>query len=84
MRPGHGLLRDWREKSGLSQAAVGQLCGVKQATVSDWEAGNKCPGLEAGTRLAVASGDEVPATSWFEVADDEASGVKLATTDEVA
>lgn len=66
VRPGHGLLRTWRERAGLSQSAVGALCGVKQTVVSDWETGRKCPGLEAGTRLATASGGAVPVKSWFE------------------
>jgi len=67
VRTGHGLLREWRERAGLSQAAVGELCGVKQTVVSDWENDRKCPGLEAGTRLAAVSEGEVPVESWFAV-----------------
>ena len=32
-----------RERLGLNQTAFGQLLGVRQATVSDWESGRSVP-----------------------------------------
>jgi transcriptional regulator with XRE-family HTH domain len=47
------LLRQWRERRGLSQSALAQRAGVAASTVSRWESGRTSPNLpelEAGLR----------------------------------
>jgi transcriptional regulator with XRE-family HTH domain len=45
-------IRRWREERGLSQADLARLLGVRQATVSRWESGDRPPTLPL-VRLAL-------------------------------
>lgn len=45
------LLKEERERKGLSQEALGKLVGVSQQTVAQWEAGNALPRAERRQRL---------------------------------
>jgi transcriptional regulator with XRE-family HTH domain len=42
-----------RRREGLSQRAVGEALGIAQSTYSDYEAGRRCPRLNALIKLAV-------------------------------
>lgn len=55
-------LKAWREGKGLSQSAAGDLLGVTQVTVSDWESGRKMPRTAAAFRIQDVTG--VPARAW--------------------
>lgn len=68
-------IRDFRKHKGLSQEALGQLCGVKKSTVSEWESGKSRPSGSAAILLGdYLSGKRclVPLTSKEERLLDEA------------
>lgn len=46
-----GLIRRYRRVNGLTQAALADLIGVEQATISRWERGNHVPDLNTQRRL---------------------------------
>lgn len=46
-----GLIRRYRKVNGLTQAALAELVGVEQATISRWERGNHDPDLNTQRRL---------------------------------
>lgn len=50
------LIRDARKARGLSQARLGELCGVSQQQVAKWEKGTNEPGLTHLRPLAQALG----------------------------
>ena len=53
------LLRQFREAKGLSQQALGDLAGVRQATISELESGKtRRVDLEILERLSIALGVE--------------------------
>ncbi len=59
------LLSDARRRAGLTQAALAQLSGTSQATVSAYERGSKTPSAETLARVLAAAGvrlTTVPAT----------------------
>lgn len=47
-----GRAREIRRRAGLTQAAVGRVVGVGQATVAAWETGRRVPGAAHAARLA--------------------------------
>ncbi len=51
MNPWEGLIKRYRRVNGLTQAALAELLGVEQATVSRWERGNHAPDLGTQRRL---------------------------------
>lgn len=59
MSPIRVRIRELRERRGLSQQALGELAGVRQATISELESGKK-QRIDFGIleRLAVALGVE--------------------------
>ena len=49
-------LRELRNKAALSQAALAQRCGVRQASIAEYETGVYAPAWPAVVRLAHALG----------------------------
>lgn len=45
-------LRACRVQAGLTQKAVAEAIGVKEATVESWESGNSAPTMEQGLALS--------------------------------
>ena len=52
-------LRDARERAGLSQAALAELTGTSQATISAYETGRKQPSVDTLSRLLAATGQRL-------------------------
>jgi transcriptional regulator with XRE-family HTH domain len=52
-------LRQARERSGLTQAALARLTGTSQATISAYEAGRKQPSVDTLARLLAAMGQRL-------------------------
>ncbi len=50
------LLRDARRRAGLTQAALAELSGTSQATVSAYERGSKTPSADTLARVLAAAG----------------------------
>lgn len=50
------LLRELREKRGMTQADVARKLGLKQATISRYECNTKTPSLASLKRLALLFG----------------------------
>lgn len=73
MNPDH--IRSFRKQKGLSQEALGELCGVRKSTVSEWESGKSNPSGSAAILLGeYLSGTRalVPLTTAEERLLDEA------------
>lgn len=51
-------LKQWMEKNGVTQAALGERLGVRQHTISQWLAGKRSPAITAIVGLAKATGIE--------------------------
>ena len=64
-------IRDARERAGMTQQALGKLCGVSRAAIAQWEGGTTLPSLTHLQRAADALGVWV---SWLtgENSDGEA------------
>lgn len=54
-----GLLRQARERGGLSQSELAERAGVVQSVISAYEAGRRQPSLPTLTRLIEATGHEL-------------------------
>ena len=65
MAPLRVRLREVREAAGLSQLALANLAGVRQATISDLETG-KSQGIDFATVDALAKALGVPPHELFE------------------
>jgi len=65
MAPLRVRLREVREAAGLSQLALANLAGVRQATVSDLETG-KSRGIDFATVDALARALKIPPHELFE------------------
>ena len=52
-------LREARERAGLSQAALAELTGTSQATISAYESGRKQPSVDTLSRLLAAMGQRL-------------------------
>lgn len=50
------VLREARERAGLSQAGLASRAGTSQATISAYESGRKEPSVATFTRLLAATG----------------------------
>ena len=50
------LLREARERAGLTQKQLADRSGIAQSTISAYEAGKREPGLEALRKLLNAAG----------------------------
>lgn len=48
-----------REEKGFTQAELGELVGVVQQVIADYEGGKSKPSIETGVRLANALGTTV-------------------------
>ncbi|CAN0292558.1 unnamed protein product [Phaeothamnion confervicola] len=49
-------LRELRSKAGITQAALGKKCGVRQASIAEYERGRSSPSWPYVVRLAFALG----------------------------
>jgi transcriptional regulator with XRE-family HTH domain len=58
------MLRKFRERAGLSQAAVGDALAVSGVTVCLWEQGVYLPSHPNRERIALWTGGNVPANAW--------------------
>lgn len=67
-------IRDARERAGLTQQALGRLCGVSRAAVAQWEGDTTLPSLSHLQRAADAMGVWV---SWL---TGEGDGTTASTT----
>ncbi len=56
------LVREARKRSGLTQAALAELAGVPQSTVSRVESGSRVPSTDLVERLVRAAGFDIQAT----------------------
>jgi transcriptional regulator with XRE-family HTH domain len=68
-----GLLKTWREDSGLNQSKAAQLLGVSQPSYSDYENGRKTPRTVVAIRVAEVTSNAVPVSSWAQPPLDEAT-----------
>jgi transcriptional regulator with XRE-family HTH domain len=57
------VLREARDRAGLTQAALAAAAGTSQATVSAYESGRKTPSVTTLDRLLAASGMRLRATA---------------------
>ena len=62
-------LKEWRERVGLTQAALAAAAGVQRQTIGSIEAGRHGPGVEVGLRLAAALGCRVE--DLFSLSDEQ-------------
>lgn len=58
-RPAASLVREIRERSGLSQAELARRSGLPRSVVNAYLKGSREPGADALARLAVAGGFEL-------------------------
>lgn len=58
------LLRAWREKRGLNQSQAARVLKVTQACLSDYERGEKSPGVVRALEIERLTGKAVPVKSW--------------------
>ena len=73
MNPDH--IRSFRKQKRLSQEALGELCGVRKSTVSEWESGKSKPSGSAAlllTEYIEGTRSLVPLTTAEERLLDEA------------
>jgi transcriptional regulator with XRE-family HTH domain len=82
MRINPHALRVIRERSGLSQAALGRAAKVSQGHISQLEAGQKEPRPDMVQRLAVALG--VPVTALVTAPAEPAEAVESSPAAEAA
>ena len=62
------VLKASRLKSGLSQAALGELLGVTGKTVCLWEKGSQVPNVRVlATLMAVVAVEQVQRLVWIEL-----------------
>ncbi len=73
------VLREWRRKLRLSQAAAGKLCEppVSQTAWGAWESGNKPPGLHNAFEIQRITGGLIVASSWARTHRHVAKSAKL-------
>lgn len=45
-------IRDFRKKKKISQIELGNLMGVRQTTISEWEKDKKMPNIRKAIKLA--------------------------------
>lgn len=53
------IIRSYRERHGLSQAQFGQLVGVRQTAVSNYEQGIRAPHFRVAKRISDKTHGEV-------------------------
>ena len=53
------LIREARDRSGMSQAELARCAGVSQPVISAYERGHREPGLEMLRKLVEASGHDI-------------------------
>lgn len=61
------LLRDWREKQGLSQKEMAEKIGVYWTTVWRWEARHTKPGAADLDKIAKLTNGEVTPNDFFDL-----------------
>jgi len=59
------LLREWREASGFTQAALAKMLDTKQGCVCAYETSNRLPELRIAVRLDELSEGAVPVREAF-------------------
>lgn len=62
-------LREYAKQNGITQAALADALGIKQAAVSLIMAGKNRPSLEVAVKIERITKGSVPAISW--IPDDE-------------
>ncbi len=67
------VLRDARQKSGLSQTELARRAKVAQSVISAYESGKREPGLRTLGRLVAATGQRL--TVGFETAETDVRGL---------
>lgn len=67
-RPVGELLREWRERKGISQREAAELVAVKQATWCRWETGVSLPSTDVLTKIVAALDGEVTASGLMRAA----------------
>lgn len=67
------LLRDARQRSGLSQAELARRAGVAQSVISAYESGRREPALRTLSRLVAATGQRL--TVGLEASDPAVRGL---------
>jgi transcriptional regulator with XRE-family HTH domain len=53
------LLREARERAGLTQQQLAERSGIAQSTISAYESGKRVPGVDALTKLLDSAGYEL-------------------------
>ena len=69
---GARLLEEWRAKKKLTQTALGQLVGISQPVISEYEAGTRAPGRTRAVRIESVTMRAVTVESWDQ--EDTAQG----------
>ena len=57
-------LKNWRERYGLSQRALGECLGISQEYVCQLEGGKKTPGLSVASAIERKTNGEIPSRDW--------------------
>lgn len=60
-------LKGWRERAGLSQAALAAEVGISQEYVCQLEGGKKVPALSVGADIERITNGEVTLQDWAQV-----------------
>ena len=61
---GGPLLKEWRDRVGMTQTALAFAIGVGQPSVAEYERGSRCPRVETAVKIAEVTKGEVPVESW--------------------
>lgn len=56
MTPKHYYIKEWRDRAGLSQQALGDRLGVTHVAIGRWERGERQPSIKSQRELADALG----------------------------
>lgn len=73
-------IREWREKSGLSQTVCAKRIGVAQSAWNQWETGKGEPRVRFAVRLEALTEGAVPVAMWCGVLPLDESGPLPAET----
>lgn len=61
---GPHLLKSWRTAAGITQTAAAEKLGVRPATWSEWESGQRGAGRDHAVMLENLTDGAVPLESW--------------------
>jgi transcriptional regulator with XRE-family HTH domain len=71
MHSGPEQLKDWMSRKGFKQADACRFLGFDAATMSNFLAGKRTPGLETAVRIERSTG--IPVEAWLPTEIDEAA-----------